>query len=76
MRRSLVSPLKPSEPRGPADKRHGVSFTPEAHWNVAMMLRRLAMAAPDDAKRQELERLARIALLCGKLAAQQQRKNT
>jgi hypothetical protein len=41
-----------------------------------MELRRKAIAAPDDVSRQELERLARIALLCARMAAQQQRKNT
>jgi hypothetical protein len=41
-----------------------------------MMLLRKAMAAPDETKRQELERVARIALLCARMAAQQQRKNT
>jgi hypothetical protein len=57
-------------------RRHGVTFTPEAHWKLAMMLRRQAIAAPDDVSRQELEPLARIALLCARMAAQQQRKNT
>jgi hypothetical protein len=51
-------------------------FTPAAHWNLAMMLRRQAMAALDEAKRQELERLARVALLCAKLAARQRRNAT
>jgi hypothetical protein len=55
---------------------HGVTFRPEAHWRLAMMLLRKAMAAPDETKRQELERVARIALLCARMAAQQQRKNT
>jgi hypothetical protein len=62
--------------RGRADKRHGVTFTPEAHWRLAMMLRRKALAAPDDASCLELERLAMIALLCARVAALQQRKNT
>jgi hypothetical protein len=53
-----------------------VTFTPEAHWRLAMVLRRQALEAPDEACRQELERLARIALLCAHIAAQQQRKNT
>jgi hypothetical protein len=39
-----------------------------------MMLRRKAIAAPDDVSRQELDRLARIALLCAKLAAKQRRE--
>jgi hypothetical protein len=34
------------------------------------------MAAPDEAKRQKLERLARFALLCAKLAAKQGRSRT
>jgi hypothetical protein len=39
----------------------GVTFTPEAHWNVAMDLRRQALAASDEDVRQELDRLARVA---------------
>jgi hypothetical protein len=50
-----------------------VIFTPAAHWNVAMMLRRQAMAASDEAKRQELERLVRALLLCARIAAKQRR---
>lgn len=50
-----------------------VIFTPEAHWRIAMMLRRQALEAPDEACRQEFERLARIAILCAKLAAKQRR---
>jgi hypothetical protein len=32
-----------------------VTFTPEAHWRIAMMLRRQAIAAPDEASRNEKE---------------------
>jgi hypothetical protein len=35
-----------------------VIFKPEHHWALAMQLRRQALAAPDDASRNKLERLA------------------
>jgi hypothetical protein len=42
---------------------HGVIFTPEAHWKLAMMLRRQAITAPTETERQELERLAGISAI-------------